>query len=522
MSHYALKNIRLFIPYIEALLVYGILLIMLIINVNISPNEKYFDPILPCIAKYINKVEVKIETPLKGKVTNFKKEIETSKKEIETQWKNIWENRNKINKSVKYKYIKYHIIIYIQRSEVKYLLYHAIIFVGVIFSLYYGIHGIIFALFGLLTALYLIYFPDFKSFSSEAWIRSILSIILFFIVGNNREITSRNSKELQRSNNLLLQRNKELTVNLVSLDCSHKKYLTEVYCRVDRPKYLFHELYSLLDNIIDEEELFKKIFSALFRYNFVEGGIVYKKEEGPSPAYTALLRYGVSSTTNFPEKIDKKEHPTWLKMVLNSGHIITPKIENNQFIIAIPITENPWENEQNFIIVIERIRYTMQTANTKFSLKIMSILLRYIMERRLFLLSENIFDYSVVKGTVIYKPGVAEKLLAIRLKTLKKAEIPYQLAFLSLQEEASISFEELLSQDNLAEIGKCIDKNFREADEKFFIGKKLFVLFPFAESFQPIQEKFKVCRYLMKLKKVSSEDTHHFMVNNNFNNMGSC
>ncbi|MCI5196814.1 MAG: hypothetical protein D3919_11440, partial [Candidatus Electrothrix sp. AW5] len=84
MSHYALKNIRFFIPYIEALLVYGILLIMLIINVNISPNEKYFDPILPCIAKYINKVEVKIETPLKGKVTNFKKEIETSKKEIET------------------------------------------------------------------------------------------------------------------------------------------------------------------------------------------------------------------------------------------------------------------------------------------------------------------------------------------------------------------------------------------------------------------------------------------------------
>ena len=29
----------------------------------------------------------------------LKKKIKKSKKEIETQWKNIWENRNKINKS---------------------------------------------------------------------------------------------------------------------------------------------------------------------------------------------------------------------------------------------------------------------------------------------------------------------------------------------------------------------------------------------------------------------------------------
>ncbi|MCI5221158.1 MAG: hypothetical protein D3924_00390 [Candidatus Electrothrix sp. AR4] len=300
---------------------------------------------------------------------------------------------------------------------------------------------------------------------------------------------------------------------------------------------MFHELRSLLDNISDEEELFKKVFSALFRYNFVEGGIVYKKEKA-SNSYASLIRYGVSNVEHFPEKIEKREYPLWLQMMLKEGAIITPKVENKQFIIAIPISENPWKEEQNYIIVIERIRYTMQTSETEFALKIMSLLLRYILERRLLLLSKKILDYSVVQETLIYKPGPAEKLLRIRLKMFKKAGVPYILAFLTLKEPSPPQKQQRMQKKlfmntavkeeiapevcrNLLELGKSIDTKFRVVDEKYFIDNKLFLLFTFADDFQSIYKKIETCSCLKDLKEVPGEGTQQIVGTGNFNNVGN-
>lgn len=491
-------KLRNIIPYVEALLVYGVLLLAILINIDAATLQDQRDAelFIPQLKEY--QIEV------------------IQKKELKSQ----------NGQSNQYDF-KYHSVSYLQDPAVKYLLYHLTVFAGVVFSVYYGTKGMIFALLGFFIALFFMYYPMVTNFPHESWVRSIFSIILFSFVGSARELTRRSIKELQSTNYVLHQQNKELIVNLVSLDRSHKKYLADVYCRVDSHKYLFHELRRMLQNITDEEEIFKKVFSALFRYNFVEGGVVYKKEEN---AYRTLLRYGVSNASAFPEKLEKGQYPAWLKVLQKAGRVITPKIENKQFIIAIPISDNPWEKGQNFIVLIERIRYTMQTPDTQYSLKVISLLLQYIMEKRLTLLSDNIAKYSIARETIIYQPSIAKELLLLRLKMFATTEVSYKLTFLECTEPdvasageqrgcAACDAQLMESCNNLTKLGKFIDEHFRETDEKFLIGNRLFLLFPFADDFQSILKKAHLCSWLKELKEISDEDAHHIMVKGDFNHV---
>ncbi|MCI5221159.1 MAG: hypothetical protein D3924_00395 [Candidatus Electrothrix sp. AR4] len=194
-----MDHIKTVVPYVEVFLVYLLLVLAVIVN-RAAPT--FQDNTSGFVFSYIEK---------------GKKEIEPFKEEMEA----LKERTKGGTFSQEAKYFIYRIIIYLQRQEVKHLLYYSAVVAGVMFTLYYGTKGIFFALAGFFTVLYFLY-SETGEFSSEAWVRSILSMILFFIIGSSRETTRRDVIGLQSGNDFLRRRNKDLTADLVLLDRSKK------------------------------------------------------------------------------------------------------------------------------------------------------------------------------------------------------------------------------------------------------------------------------------------------------------
>jgi len=383
------------------------------------------------------------------------------------------------------------------------------IFIGIIFALFYGIQGVIIAVAGFLFALGQMQDFILNPITVEDWLIALIGMLLFFIVGNQTS-TIRRELEIQLDANKMAQtRIQELFSQLVSIDTSHKKFLGELYFRVDRPSYLYHELGKLGQHFNDEMQLFAKLFSLLYRHQFVEGGVVYKLHEYQDleydTNYVAMFRYGLSL---FPDTIELNNSPQWFKLLQVEKEIISPKVIDKKFIISIPIVLKPSDKMQ-YVIVIERIRQTMITSETTHSLKITAIIIKFILEEQVYLANRP--DYSLFKHVMVFRPGVAERILKERLELFTNAELPYKLTYWKLDE---------LPED-LENVANKIHAASRQFDEQFVIGDKLFILFAFSEVFTPIQTRFKRYYPTIELKEVTNVNIKQLNSSDDFLSLGN-
>ncbi len=377
------------------------------------------------------------------------------------------------------------------------------IFAGIIFALFYGMTGMIIASMGLLIAVLKIHEFVLGQITPESGLISVMGLLIFLVVGNQKEASERDMKVLREANDMGQKRIGDLVSQLVSIDISHKKFLGDVYFRVDRPTYLYHEMRKTIRHAVDEMELFSQIFSLLYRYTFVEGGIVYKRQED-GIHYKALFRYGASV---FPEAIDINDAPDWFKILQTERQIIFPKIlENHQFIISIPImTGRRVEDVVQHIIVVERIRYSMMTSEILLGLKIIALILRFFLEKRLYL--ESMREYSLFEDVLVFKPDIATNILRERIDLFERAQLPYKLAYVSIVG---------LTSELLETLAKQLHASTREFDEKFVIGEMFLILFSFAEEIGPVIQRLQGISPAENLKEIEDEELKQFISTGHF------
>ena len=360
------------------------------------------------------------------------------------------------------------------------LIPYIFILVGIIFALFYSRRmGMIIACIAFLLAFSKVHYLVAKPLKMEDGLILIIGLLLIFIVGNKKEKSDKELSILRDINIIEQKKIEELKSQIAFVDMSHKKFLGDSYFRVDRPTYLYHELRKILKNTSDEQEMFSRIFAMLYRYTFVEGGLVYKLlDNNSNDQYLSLFRYGVSNYVDFPGIIFLKEAPEWLRVLQIEKQIISQTVleEKNQFIISIPIMKG---EEMEYVIVIERIRYTMKKDDTLLSLYILALALRFSLEKKLYM--ETLLEYSFFKDVLVFKPEIAEEFLNKRIALFKQAKLPYKLACLEIGE---------LSETRLESLVKLLESQTREFDEKFLIDNKLLVLFSFTEDLSPIIAKF--------------------------------
>ncbi len=367
------------------------------------------------------------------------------------------------------------------------LIPYIFIFVGIIFAIFYRILGIIVGSIALLLAISL-HDLGFSQINLEDGLIFLIGLLLILIVGNQTENSDTELKLLRKIDIIAQKRIEELKSQIAFVDMSHKKFLGDRYFRVDRPTYLYHELRQILNDTYEEIEMFSRIFAMLYRYAFVEGGVVYKlennnnnnnKNNNNNEQYLSLLRYGVSNSVVFSENIKISEAPEWFRVLQIEKQIISLKVleENNQFIISIPIMK---AEKMEYVIVIERIRYTMKKDDTLLGLYVLALALRFSLEKKLYM--ETLLKYSFFKDVLVFKPEIAEGFLKKRIALFEQAKVPYKLADLPIGD---------LSETKLESLVKQLESQTREFDEQFLIGDKLFVLFSFTEELSPILAKFK-------------------------------
>jgi hypothetical protein len=384
------------------------------------------------------------------------------------------------------------------------------IFVGIIFALFYGVQGMIIAIIGFLFALGQMHDFILNPITLEDWLIAIIGTLLFVIVGSRTTTITKDLNIQLEANKMSQTRIQELFSQLASIDKSHKKFLSDSHFRVDRPSYLYHELGKLSEHFNDEMQLFAKLFSLLYRHQFVEGGVVYKLQEYQDleydSNYLAMFRYGLSV---FPKTIELNDPPQWFKLLEAEKEIISPKIIDKKFIISIPVVLKP-SNKMQYIIVIERIRQTQITPETSHSLNITAIIIKFILEEQ-FYLAKNRENYSLFKNVMVFRPGVAERFLKERLELFTNANLPYKLTYWKLDE---------LPED-LEKVATRVHSASRHFDEQFVIGDKLFILFTFSEVFTPIQTRFKRYYSTIELKEVTNVNLKQLNSNDDFLSLGS-
>jgi hypothetical protein len=358
------------------------------------------------------------------------------------------------------------------------LIPYIFIFVGIIFALFYRIMGMIVASIALLLAIISLHHFALSLINLEDGLILIMGLLLILIVGYQKGNSDREHRFLRETDIIAQKRIEELKSQIAFVDMSHKKFLGDSYFRVDRPTYLYHELRQILRDTSEELELFSRIFAMLYRYTFVEGGIVYKRDIN-NEQYVSLFRYGISNPIDFYEKIIISEAPEWFRLLQKEKQIISLKVleERYQFVISIPIMKG---EEMEYVIVVERIRYTMKKDEVLLGLYVLALALRFNFEKKLYM--ETLFEYSFFKDVLVFKPEIAEGFLKKRLALFEQAKLSYKLAFLPIGNISETKLESLVTQ---------LELQTREFDEKFLIGDKLFVLFGFAEELSPILAKFK-------------------------------
>lgn len=401
------------------------------------------------------------------------------------------------------------------------------IFVGIIFALFYGVQGMIIAVIGFLFALGQMHDFILNPITVEDWLIAIFGTLLFVIVALQTSSISRELNVELEAKKMTETRIQDLFSQLVSMDKSYRDFLSKSHFRVDHHTYLNHELGKLSEHFNDEMQLFAKLFSLLYRHQFVEGGVVYKLEEHQDfeydTNYRAMFRYGLSV---FPNTIELNDPPQWFKLLEAEKQIISPKMIDKKFIISIPISLKP-SNKMQYIIVIERIRQTMISSETTKSLNSTAIIIKFILEEQSYL-AKNRQKYTYFNNVMVFRPGVAERILKERLELFTNANLSYKLTYLKCDEINKLTDDELeTAADNLTDKQKLeivatkVHSASRHFDEQFVIGDKLFILFAFSEVFTPIQTRFKTVIRNIELKEVTNVNLKQLNSNDDFLSLGS-
>ncbi len=388
------------------------------------------------------------------------------------------------------------------------LIPYIFIFVGIIFALFYRIMGIIVGSIALLLAIISLNHFALSLINLEDGLILIMGFLLILIVGYQKETSDREHRVLRETDIIAQKRIEELKSQIALIDTSHKQFLGESYFRVDRPTYLYHELRQILKDTNEELEMFSRIFTMLYRYTFVEGGIVYKLDIDNNQ-YVSLFRYGISNPIDFPDKIVTSDAPEWFQVLQLEKQIISLKViaEINQFVISIPVMKG---NLMEYVIVIERIRYTMKKEEVLLGLYVLALALRFNLEKKLYM--ETMLEYSLFKNVLVFKPEIAEGFLKKRLTLFQQAKLSYKLAYLPIGN---------LSETQLESLVTGLELQTREFDDKFLIGDKLVVLFGFAEELSPILAKFKEKKLGDNWQEIKNEHIKKIISLGDFSFMGS-
>jgi hypothetical protein len=163
-----------------------------------------------------------------------------------------------------------------------------------------------------------------------------------------------------------------------------------------------------------------------------------------------------------------------------------------------------------YIIVVERIRYTMKKDEVLLGLYVLALALRFNFEKKLYM--ATLFEYSLFKDVLVFKPEVAESFLKKRLALFEQAKLPYKLAYLPIEDNSETELEILVTQ---------LESQTREFDEKFVFNNKLFVLFGFAEELSPILAKLKDNQLGDNWQEIKNEHIKKIISLGNFSSLGS-
>ena len=177
-----------------------------------------------------------------------------------------------------------------------------------------------------------------------------------------------------------------------------------------------------------------------------------------------MFEYGLSE---MPTLIENAYQQDWLVLTLEKKEVILSHFpDKHGFFMIIPvILEMPEVEFENLFIVLEQIRYTMLDEQTYINLKVISLIMKQIMERKFYW--DKIMEKRDVPA-VIYNFSQAQKIIPQRIKFLKEVKVDYSFFQLDLSGLSSQTRRKYLV---------FLEEVLRVFDAKFWVNKDTLVVF---------------------------------------------
>lgn len=290
-------------------------------------------------------------------------------------------------------------------------------FIGLTFSLYYGIQGMIAAAAGTAALLLFELGGSLPAFLARHYLEVTFFGLLLLFTGF---ITSRAKQRVlgtELTNRILMKRMERLTVELSERDRALQDAFQEVLTDMESPRIMYQAL-RRLEEIPERGTFFSEILYTLYTHCHVEKSSLFEPQG--KGTFKRAASFGV---TSLPDRITwrAEEMPEILKVAATEQEVVIPKEIEHRLVMAIPILFQA--GDLRYILLVEEIRFINLSDNLINLLKIAAHWIKTLIENRLHL--EELLPMSVFSSVLVYKKEEGERVLARTIARYQRYDLPY-------------------------------------------------------------------------------------------------
>ncbi len=289
--------------------------------------------------------------------------------------------------------------------------------VGLAFSLYYGLQGMLGAAAGTAILLLVHTDGDLVGFLARHYLEVTAFAAALLLTGFVKTGSDRRVLGTELTNAILMKRLERLTIELSERDRALQDAFQEVLVDMESPRIMYQAL-RRLEEIPERDAFFSEILYILYTHCHVEKSSIF--EPRGHGTFQRAASFGV---TSLPDRIPwrAEEMPEILKVAATEQEVVIPKEIENRLVMAVPILSDA--GELRYIILIEEIRFINLSQNLINLLKIAAHWIKTLIENRLHL--EDLLPMSVYSSVLVYKPEEGKRVMARTAARYKRYGLPY-------------------------------------------------------------------------------------------------